>query len=142
MAGVRPEQTEYQRGSMVKTTKKTAAKSAMAEGKKKTAKKTAGKKTAATKKAPVKKKSAAKKKPVAKKPATAKKTAVRKKAAGAREKPTVRRISLAERHRLIAEAAYLRSEAQGFFGDARQDWLAAEAEIDERLSKAGIAVED
>ena len=35
---------------------------------------------------------------------------------------------------------YLRSEAQGFFGDQRQDWLAAEAEIDERLRKAGIDV--
>ena len=35
----------------------------------------------------------------------------------------------------IAEAAYLRSEANGFCGDAREDWLTAEAEVDARLDE-------
>ena len=36
-----------------------------------------------------------------------------------------------ERHRLIAEAAYLIAEERNFYGDlAFDDWLQAEAEID------------
>jgi hypothetical protein len=39
-----------------------------------------------------------------------------------------------ERDRLIAEAAYLRAEKRGFgSGDAVEDWLHAEAEVDARL---------
>ncbi len=46
------------------------------------------------------------------------------------------RISAAERHHLIAEAAYLRAEHRGFSsGDPVIDWLAAEVEIDTALSR-------
>jgi len=41
-----------------------------------------------------------------------------------------------ERWRLVAEAAYLRAESRGFSGgNPTDDWLAAEAEIDKKLSK-------
>lgn len=43
------------------------------------------------------------------------------------------RLSAAERHRQIAESAYLRAAARGFAGDqSLDDWLAAEREIDSR----------
>ena len=41
---------------------------------------------------------------------------------------------------MIAEAAYLRGEAQGFLSDEHEDWLLAEAEIDTVLKKARIEV--
>lgn len=41
-----------------------------------------------------------------------------------------------ERHRMIAEQAYLRAERRGFQGgDMVDDWLAAEAEVDHMLSR-------
>ena len=41
-----------------------------------------------------------------------------------------------ERRRMIAEAAYLRAEGRGFAGgDPNDDWLAAEWEIDQILSR-------
>lgn len=84
-------------------------------------------------------KEVATKKKVAKKAASKKgrvsKKKVAKKAVAAR-----RSISAAERHQLIAEAAYLRSEAQGFLGDAREDWLIAEQEIDAHLRKTKLRV--
>ena len=41
-----------------------------------------------------------------------------------------------ERHRMIATAAYYRAECRDFAGDcALEDWLAAEAEIDQRLER-------
>jgi Protein of unknown function (DUF2934) len=45
-------------------------------------------------------------------------------------------VSAEERYRMIAEAAYYRAEKRGFqcWGPV-QDWLAAEKEIDERLTK-------
>jgi hypothetical protein len=44
------------------------------------------------------------------------------------------RISPEERHRLIAEAAYYRARQRGFTGGAEvEDWLAAEAEVDNKL---------
>ncbi len=45
-----------------------------------------------------------------------------------------------ERERLIREAAYMRAEQRGFSGGSpEQDWMAAEAEIDEMLArKAGL----
>lgn len=44
----------------------------------------------------------------------------------------------AERHSLIAEAAYIRAKKRGFQnGDPVQDWLAAEKEVDEKLAKQG-----
>ena len=55
---------------------------------------------------------------------------------GNREKAKEKRegISPEERHRKIAEAAYLRAEHRGFQpGDPVEDWLAAEAEIDKVL---------
>ena len=128
---------------MVKTAKKKASvKGGVAGAAKKPDKKTA-KKTTTKKKAVAKKKTAGKKPAVARE-AAARQTVARRSPAksGGRGKSPLRRVSTAERHQLIAEAAYLRSEAHGFFGDARQDWLAAEAEIDARLSKAGILVDD
>lgn len=45
----------------------------------------------------------------------------------------------AKRHALIAEAAYLLSEARGFEpGWELQDWLDAEWEIDQRLASHGL----
>lgn len=85
----------------------------------------AEKKTAAKKVAP-KKKAAAKQKTAAKRVAAPKKTA--------------RPITAEERHRMIAEVAYLRSEAQGFTSDQHSDWLAAEAEVDARLLQQKIDV--
>ena len=39
-----------------------------------------------------------------------------------------------ERHRMIAEAAYHRAEKRGFMnGDPMQDWLEAEAQIENEL---------
>lgn len=41
-----------------------------------------------------------------------------------------------ERYQMIAEAAYFRAESRGFvMGDAAQDWLEAEAEIDRMLQQ-------
>ena len=43
-------------------------------------------------------------------------------------------ITPAQRYQMIAEAAYYRAEKRGFIGgDAGQDWLEAEAEIDRIL---------
>ena len=110
-----------------KVTKKKVAKKKVA--KKKVAKKTAAAKSPA-KKAPAKKaatkKTTATKKTVAKKPAA--------------KRAPARQVTLEERHRLIAEAAFLRSEAQGFRGDPCQDWLSAEADVDARLAREGITV--
>ena len=53
-----------------------------------------------------------------------------------------RSITAQARHELIAQAAYLRSESQGFAGDPRLDWLAAEAEVDANLTKGRIKVLD
>ena len=116
------------------TTKKTAAKAAGSTStpvKKKTAaKKAAGKKTA-SKQAPVKK-------------VAARKAAPKKKAsAGARRvngTSNRRSITASEHRQMIAEAAYLRGESQGFLTDEREDWLLAEAEINVRLLKAQIDV--
>jgi len=131
---------------MAKTTKKTAGKAAAKSPEE--AAKTVKKKTAA-KKTPTKKKAAAKKavakkstkkkisatKPTAKK--AAKKAPVRKSPATAASR---RQLSAAERHAMIAEAAYLRGESMGFLTDEGEDWLLAEAEVDARLAKAGIKV--
>lgn len=43
-----------------------------------------------------------------------------------------------DRQQMIAEAAYHRAEARGFEpGHDEEDWLAAEAEVDARLSSEG-----
>jgi len=50
------------------------------------------------------------------------------------------KITHAKRHEMIAEAAYLRAESQGFLSDEREDWLRAEADVDSLLTRAGIIV--
>ena len=55
------------------------------------------------------------------------------KAAKAKVKKTVETlaVSLEERHRLIAERAYILAEQRGFSGgNSVDDWLAAEAEVE------------
>lgn len=48
-------------------------------------------------------------------------------------------ITAEERLQRIAESAYYRAERRGFSGgDAMQDWLAAEAEVDAQLSSGSI----
>lgn len=43
-----------------------------------------------------------------------------------------------DRYRMIAEAAYFRSERRGFVcGSELQDWLDAEIEVDDLLGEAG-----
>jgi len=78
------------------------------------------------------------------------KTAARKtiaKSAPSRKKTTrkataARLITVEERRRLIAEAAYLRAEARGFTGGSpEEDWVKAEAEVDARLLDRGIRTE-
>jgi hypothetical protein len=121
-------------GSVAKTTKQApgaepkAAKKTTA-GKKKVSKKVVAKKSPA-KKAAVKKKTVVKQ--AAPKKAAAKKASPRK--------PAAKQISTQERYELIAQAAYFISESQGFAGDPKSDWVAAEAEVDARLAKAGIKV--
>jgi len=47
------------------------------------------------------------------------------------------------RSRMIAEAAYYRAEARGFAtGYEMEDWLAAEAEIDESIPPSAVAAFD
>lgn len=46
-------------------------------------------------------------------------------------------VNSAERHQLIAMSAYLKAESRGFVGeDSLNDWLSAEAEIDNQYSIA------
>lgn len=47
-------------------------------------------------------------------------------------------VAPGQRHHMIAEAAYYLAEQRGFNGgDADQDWLTAETEIDRRLGAPG-----
>ncbi len=97
------------------------------------------KKATAKKKAAVKKKAVAKKKTTTKK-AVGKKRVVKKVAKKASTKTTVAtnpfQISMEERWRMIATAAYYKAEARQFSpGHETEDWLAAEAEIDALLSR-------
>jgi hypothetical protein len=56
-----------------------------------------------------------------------------KKAAAAANK-VLAGVTIEEKHRLIAEAAYFRSERRNFIpGHELEDWLDAEAEIETRL---------
>ena len=68
----------------------------------------------------------------------AKKTAVRKTSAQQARTPRVRQvtpIAPEERHRLIAESAFLKAERRGFAGgDPVRDWLEAEQEVDGSLA--------
>ena len=94
-------------------------------------------KAAATPKAAVKKPAAAK--TAAAKPAAAKTAA--KKSTAAAKKPATKRASgpkpvftPEQRYLMVAEAAYYRSERQGFMGDPVQNWVEAEAEIEALFS--------
>lgn len=50
---------------------------------------------------------------------------------------SVAAITNEERHRMIAEAAYFRAQRRGFqYGDALDDWIAAEREVDAVLLTA------
>lgn len=50
---------------------------------------------------------------------------------------TQKNITAEERYRMIAAAAYLRAEQRGFQGgNALQDWVAAETEIDGMLKRS------
>ena len=45
-------------------------------------------------------------------------------------------VSQAERHRMIAEAAYYKAAQRGFCGgDADRDWFEAACEIDARIAE-------
>lgn len=48
-------------------------------------------------------------------------------------------ITREQRYQMIAEAAYFRAQRQGFCGNPAQDWLEAEAEIDQLLLQSGHA---
>ena len=131
---------------MAKTTKQTSAKTGESGAElakmKATSRKVAAKKASAE--SPQASKTATTKKAVTEKSATSKtaagKAASRKKVAtGA---VVHRQISSAERRGMIAEAAYLRSEAQGFYSDEQEDWLLAEAEVDSLLIGVDVIVND
>jgi hypothetical protein len=69
---------------------------------------------------------------------TVKKRASRKAAAMAAKAatPFTQFVDPERRDALIAEAAYFRAEKRGFeAGHEREDWLAAEAEVDARLMR-------
>lgn len=127
---------------MAKITKKSTPKTGAAD-KPPAAKKTAGGK-ATTKKSTAKKEGTTLRKTTKK--ATAKKAAIKKASArsdataGNPKVPSRRIVTAADRLQMIAEAAYLRGESQGFLSDEREDWLLAEAEVDARLRKSKIEV--
>ncbi|MGA1529347.1 MAG: DUF2934 domain-containing protein [Kiritimatiellia bacterium] len=55
-------------------------------------------------------------------------------------KPAPKVISAQDRYHMIDEAAYYRAEKNGFQVDPHANWIAAEKEIDELLSKQNIVV--
>lgn len=129
---------------MAKTTKNTESKTigaagAAASAKKKTASKKSPVKQSGSKKAVAKK--STEKKPAEGKAAGVKKATARSTAATRTPDAARRAITTADRHQMIAEAAYLRGESQGFLSDEREDWLLAEAEVDARLAKGKVVVE-
>jgi hypothetical protein len=131
---------------MAKTTKQTPGR-AGETGAESVKKKTASRKVAAKKnssKSQGAQKVAASKKAVVSK-SVARKTGVKK--AAPRKKVATgavvhRQISSAKRRQMIAEVAYLRSESRGFLTDEREDWLLAEAEVDNKLITDGVVVSD
>jgi len=101
---------------------------------------TAAKKPAAVKKAPKKAAASTSAKPAGTKkeatgPATPspRKTSIRKPRT---QEDTKSPVTAEERQGMIAVAAYLKAESRGFVGgNPADDWLAAEAEIDQILSR-------
>jgi Protein of unknown function (DUF2934) len=67
----------------------------------------------------------------------ASKTISKKNAASSPSKvDTHSKVTVEERRKMIAEAAFIRAERRGFVGgDPNDDWLAAEREIDQILSR-------
>ncbi|HTY64682.1 MAG TPA: DUF2934 domain-containing protein [Acidobacteriota bacterium] len=56
--------------------------------------------------------------------------------------PSIKGISSEEKFQLIAEAAYFRSEKRSFTpGYELEDWLAAETEVETKLSDIGTSME-
>ncbi len=55
-------------------------------------------------------------------------------------KATPRVISAQERYHMIDEAAYYRAEKNAFHVDPHENWVAAEKEIDELMSKENVVV--
>jgi hypothetical protein len=54
---------------------------------------------------------------------------------------SITEVSNEERYRLIAEAAYFRSEKRSFApGHELEDWLAAETELETRLAEIGSSL--
>lgn len=52
--------------------------------------------------------------------------------------PMLLPVSHEERWRMVAEAAYYIAQRRGFVGgDANADWVAAEAEVDAKLTQEG-----
>jgi len=102
---------------------------------------TAGKKPVTPKRVPKKASASASAKPAnAKKTVsptpTSRKAPAKKTAATRAQVDTKSAVTAEERQKMIAEAAYLRAESRGFAGgDPAADWLAAEAEIDQILSR-------
>lgn len=93
-----------------------------------------GKKPAAVKKAP--KKTAAPSTAKTTAAPTPRKTVTRKATVPRAQVDTQSKVTAEERQKMIAEAAYLRAESRGFAGgNPADDWLAAEAEIDQILSR-------
>lgn len=95
--------------------------------------------------------------PTAKKPAASKasetvvkKAAAKSTAATAAKKPAAAKVARSskmkiavtpeQRYKMIAEAAYFRAEKRGFVGgNSAQDWIEAEAEIDNLLRTEVVA---
>jgi hypothetical protein len=101
------------------------------------------KKSATKKSAPAAKVAAqpAVKKAVAKKKTAVKKKAVPKKAAVAKKTPAVTYINNQQRYQMVAEAAYLLSEKQGFEpGRDMDNWLLAELQIEAEMKNKNIQV--
>ena len=95
-----------------------------------------GKKPAAAKGAAKKTATPASEKKIEASAPTPRKTISKKTTAPRRQVDTKSMVTPDERRGMIAEAAYLRAERRGFAGgDPNDDWLAAEWEIDQILSR-------
>jgi len=121
-----------------KVTTKSRVTSKKGATKKATAKKAVAKK-AVTKKAAIKTQRPTKKTVARKANAIEKAAPKRKRAARAIAN---RHITSDDRRHMIAEAAYLRAESQGFLSDEHEDWLYAETAVDSLLTRQGVIVTD
>lgn len=75
-----------------------------------------------------------------KKQTSPKKVIKKKETNGKNPAPKRNNTVLADRHRMIQEAAYYRAEKRNFFGgDPVEDWVASEAEIEARLNNSATS---